>query len=115
MTSLLQNILLIFSIIGGIISLIVGVVKHRKIFLIAASGFLMLVGSVVMLGYIADAPNIYTYPKDKVGMALPTGICFLIAGFIDLMLVIQMDFKNKIEQAREEGRQEERKKQSKSL
>jgi hypothetical protein len=89
----LHIIILLFSVIGGMISLIMGIILHKKIALFVAASFIILIGFTVILGYIFDAPNIYTYPSGKVGMALPTGICFLITGFCLVILINEIEFK----------------------
>jgi uncharacterized membrane protein len=92
---ILQTVVLMFSIIGGILSLIVGIVLHKKLALFVASSFIMFVGLIVVIGYMFNSPSIYTYPSGKIGVALPSGICFLITGFCLFLLTNEMEFKNK--------------------
>lgn len=91
----LQTILLMFSVIGGVISLILGVMKYTKLALIVSSAALVLIGFVTVLGYVADVPQIYTFPGNKTSVALPTGVCFLIIGIWQIILINHIDFKNK--------------------
>lgn len=91
----LQDVLLLFSIMGGIVSLIIGIVSHLRLAMLIAAASLMLVGAIVIIGYFGDAPQVYTFPSNKTSMALPTGICFLISGFCHLMTVLNTHFKPK--------------------
>lgn len=80
---------------GALVSLIFGVIFHRKLAVQIASVFLIAVGFLVIIGYVADSPNIYTIPPTGIGMALPTGICFLITGACLLVLVNEVKFMDK--------------------
>lgn len=93
--SILQSILLAFSVIGGVISLILGIMKYTKLALLVSSSALVLVGLVVVIGYVADVPQIYTFPYNKTSMALPTGVCFLIIGVWQIILITHINFRNK--------------------
>ena len=90
-----QILLLVISVVGGITSLVLAIIKHKKIFIIVGCCFLMLVGLITVVGYLADAPVIYTYPKGKTSVSLLTGICFLITGALMMMLTNEIEFKNK--------------------
>ena len=95
MSEVAQILLLVISVVGGITSLILAIIKHKKIFITVGCGFLMLVGLITIVGYLADAPVIYTYPKGKTSVSLLTGICFLITGTLMMMLTNEIEFKNK--------------------
>jgi len=86
-------ILAILGIMGGVISLVTAVVKRRKIAVQISSIFLILVGVIVIIGYLADDSAIYTFPGNKIGMALPTGVCFEIVGICLWILATEIEFK----------------------
>lgn len=89
----IQLIALIITIGGALISLIWGVVVHGKLAIQIGSVFLMLVGIIVIVGYLAGDPKIYTVPPTGIGMAFSTGICFFVVGALILRLVQEVDFK----------------------
>lgn len=89
----IQTIVLIISMLGGSMSMMIGVAKHRKLALTISACFLILVGVVTIIGYLAGTPQVYTFPIDQTSMALPTGICFLITGLCLLGIVNEMKFK----------------------
>lgn len=88
-----QFILTIVSLGGAIVSLIFGVARHKKVAIQIASAFLMMVGVIVIIGYLTDSPQVYTFPKTKIGMALPTGVCFSIVGCCLWVIVDSIVFK----------------------
>lgn len=90
----LQLLLTLLSLAGGVISLVSGVVFHKKLFVQMAGILLMLVGFVVMIGYVTHSPIIYTYPPNTTAMALPTGICFSIIGCC--LFILGQEMKGKI-------------------
>lgn len=91
----LQTIILVISMLGGGVSLLIGVATHRKLALLISAAFLILVGVITIIGYMAGAPAVYTFPANQTSMAMPTGICFLITGLCLLGIINEMEFKLK--------------------
>lgn len=90
---IVQGIITVISTMGAIISLVIGVTKHKIISLKIASAFLIIVGVVVFMGYVTDSPSVYTFPPNKIGMALPTGLCFFITGMCLWVIIDSVNFK----------------------
>lgn len=91
----LQFLLAVLGVIGGIISLITAVIKRQKVAVQVSGALLMSVGVIVIIGYLANDPAIYTFPGNKIGMALPTALCFFLTGGCLLMLANEIEFKKK--------------------
>lgn len=90
-----QTIVYIFSIAFGWIPLVIGITKHRKVAMVSGAAFMAICGIIVIIGYIFQAPQVYTFPKGETSVALPTGVNMLMAGLLFLGLINEVEFKNK--------------------
>ena len=77
---IVPTLLVIVSLSGALVSLLTALATHRKMAIRISGALLILVALIVVIGYLAGAPTIYTWPPGATAMALPTGICFGIVG-----------------------------------
>lgn len=91
----LQILLTLMGIIGGMISLVTAVVNRQKSAVMISGILLMAVGLIVLVGYLARVPAIYTFPQQGIGMALPTAILFFITGGCLFILSTEVEFKDR--------------------
>ena len=76
----------IVSICGGIFAVLLAATKHKKLSVRLSGHFLVAVATVVILGYVFGAPQVYTFPLGSTGVALPTAICFWVTGINFVLL-----------------------------
>jgi hypothetical protein len=80
LTEGLQLIVALVSIFGGILSLGIGITKHKRTFIRISGQFLIWTGSLAIAGYASGATSLYTMPSKSTPVALPTAICFVVVG-----------------------------------
>lgn len=78
---------------GAVVSIVIGIMKHKKLAVQISGVFLIATAIIVIFGYILGIPAVFTFPKDGIGMALPTAICFLISGISFILLANQLKLK----------------------
>lgn len=91
----MQEVMYFITMAGAAVSIIIGIMKHKKLAIQISGSFLVMTGIIVILGYIIGVPAIFTFPKDGIGMALPTAICFLVSGISFILLANEIKFKEK--------------------
>ena len=85
----LQLVVALVSVLGGVLSLGVGITKHKRTFIRISGQLLIYIGSLVVMGYTTSAAVLYTFPPKSTPMALPSAICFIVVG-ANLLVIERM-------------------------
>lgn len=82
----LQLITHIISILGGTFAILLYVSRNKRLAVQMTGWFLILSGTVCVLGYVVEATSHFTYPHNTTPMAFSTGVCFVVSGAAILIL-----------------------------